>query len=1739
MKSTSAIVPAFAEGRGHLRASGVRWGRTSVLVTAALVVAIACAMLAWTAGSAQAFTQVQVDSGFGTLSGTPAIGGTFNQPGGIAVRQSTGQIYVMDRTNRRIQRFSPTGVFQRAWGWDVVQTGGSGDDNVAPANQFEICTVAAECQVGSTGSGAGQFGASNSVQGIALDPATGAVYVTDAVNSRIQKFDADGNFLRMWGRDVVSTGSGNADERQAVTVNATAGTFTLTFSAQTTAPIAFDAPAATVQTALEALSNLDPGDVVVTGGPGGAGGATPYVVQFGGARANVDVAAMTASAAGLTGTVTVTTPLAGGVGFEICVPGSGDVCKTGTAGALAGEMASQAATAVATDTAGNVYIGERTPNRRIQKYDSDGNPLRAWSWDAVSAGPGNDTVAPLNEFEICVLANGDVCKAGTTGTGLGQFSSATGVFYLAIDSTNRVYVSDTSGNRVQRFQSDGTSPESFGAAELTGASVTTGPQQIAVDRSDDHVYVVKLDPDAAEVQVKELLPDGTLVPDGGDGDTVPDGLHAAGEGITASSVAGIALDQSLTRMYLTSTQTRHWVLVLDDDGGIQPADSTILPATDVEAHSATVNATVNPNGFSTTYRFEYSQDGVGWTPLGSFQSAGNGTSDVPVSAPVEGLEANSLYRVRIVVQTLFAGNSTSPELTFATDVVPPDVTTGAAQRVTSGSAEVRGLINPNNLPTTYWVEYGKTTSYGSRAPVPDGSAGSEGLEELFVVELEGLDAAKTYHYRFVASNSKGTSFGANRELTTRAATSPGGDRAYEMVTPPDKAGRLGGGQELADDARVAIPSPDGESVLFSISYVLLDADAGSGIPQFSNASLIERSPGGWQGEAVVDIPSHDPVVGGLGTAVGISSDLTAQAWELDEALFDNGSPLGVRLFGDTGGYNGSGWYNWLTEDSLVPGVTGEDRALLTDNGAQLLRWDRAYRGLLEDPDTVGTEDPSVNQLPGGEGGAALYKQEGAGDGPRHLVNECSGSGAGATLVPMVDDKGNNNLPLSAGNVTTTAGSPTVTVDSLLTPDPFAVGQLVDETVDTGAQFPAGTSIVGVSGNTLTLSAPAAGSTSGGVLVANANPNDDEVAGQECAEGSVTSARGAIAGGGAFTGTFGGVLRTSMSVDGDRVFFTSPDPAADGVPSTCGSTAGPATSCPPQLFVRQYDSDGDATVRWISRSRSVAEGDNRYGGGIVDGQHPSLFSGAAFEGASSDGQAVYFRTNQPLTPDDPNATGTPGPKLAGTPSNSSWDLYRYELPGDTETDPGGGTLTRVSGGPDDGDGDADPGDFDPNVVDPAAGVSMRFLSEDGQKAYFVTRGAIGSLGDSWNDAPEGGATTPSGTAGTTATRNLYLYDAAESGNDRWRFVAQLPYSGAGASVDACASSSAGSGMPAGFEDGTRARNVNCVHGLPSGDVIAFETTGQLTDDDEDTASDIYLYDAAADQLTRVTAPSDGDTGYVCDNTVSPESLCNGTMGEDPTWTFYEQVGLSGAQSQNFAVYDGELSFFFESRVPFADEDDNGTGMDVYEWRNGELSLVSPGTDGDEGFFSGNTLDGEDVFFATAGRIDPREIDADFDIYDARIGGGIPLPPSPTPCDALAGGCQAGSGGGAVQGPTTSDEPGGGGNVVPGDRVSLSLARPGSRAQRRAIRSGVLAVRITASGPGVARVSAKGSIGGKLRSVGTARKRIAKAGVATLRLRLSSQARAHLRRTGSLRLTLTARMPNARPRSVTLRIKGGNR
>lgn len=113
--------------------------------------------------------------------------------------------------------------------------------------------------------------------------------------------NADERYIVESGTVLVLTGGTN--EVQLITVDATGGTFTISFGGSTTGAIAEAAAAATVQAALEALASIGTGNVTVTGSAGG-----PFTITFVGALARTNVAQVTTNSASLTGGAATATP---------------------------------------------------------------------------------------------------------------------------------------------------------------------------------------------------------------------------------------------------------------------------------------------------------------------------------------------------------------------------------------------------------------------------------------------------------------------------------------------------------------------------------------------------------------------------------------------------------------------------------------------------------------------------------------------------------------------------------------------------------------------------------------------------------------------------------------------------------------------------------------------------------------------------------------------------------------------------------------------------------------------------------------------------------------------------------------------------------------------------------------------------------------------------------------------------------------------------------------------------------------------------------------------------------------------------------------------------------------------------------------------------------------------------------------------------------------------------------------
>jgi hypothetical protein len=197
--------------------------------------------------------------------------------------------------------------------------------------------------------------------------------------------------------------------------------------------------------------------------------------------------------------------------------------------------------------------------------------------------------------------------------------------------------------------------------------------------------------------------------------------------------------------------------------------ATTGPVVSLTSSSANVTGTVNPNGESTTYSFQFGTT----TAYGSQtnpQSAGAGTQNLVVSATLTGLRPGTTYHYRLIA-TNASGTTVGADAMFTTlgppppaQPPPPTATTRSAIFVGSARATVRGTVNPRRAQTTYYFEFGLTAAYGSQTPARSLSAGNRSRSVR--ATLTGLQAGQTYHYRVVAKNANGEGLGADRTFTT-------------------------------------------------------------------------------------------------------------------------------------------------------------------------------------------------------------------------------------------------------------------------------------------------------------------------------------------------------------------------------------------------------------------------------------------------------------------------------------------------------------------------------------------------------------------------------------------------------------------------------------------------------------------------------------------------------------------------------------------------------------------------------------------------------------------------------------------------------------------------------------------------------------------------------------------------------------------------------------------------------------
>ena len=439
--------------------------------------------------------------------------GELSHPQDGAVAPS-GDVYVSDTSNDRVEEFSPTGEFIRVWGSAgtgngqfesprgvaVVASGEEkGDVYVVDAENERVQEFSSEGkymrQFGSEGGGNGQFGHKSvwgweGPDGVAVAP-NGEVYVADEANHDVQVFAPKGatemEFKRKWG----SEGRGNGE-----------------FAALHGIAVAPDGNVYVAEEGNPRVQEFSPeGKFITTWGSEGTGNGqfrSPHGVS---AASNGDIYVADE----------------GNNRVEEFSPTGGFVTTWGSGGTEPGEFSGPSDVAVA--SSGIVYVVDRD-NNRIEAF-AQPSPAYERSFGSVGNGngelshPQDGAVAPSGDVYVSDTSNdrveefsptGEFIRVwGSAGTGNGQFESPRGVAVVASgEEKGDVYVVDAENERVQEFSSEGKYMRQFGSegggnGQFGHKSVWgwEGPDGVAVAPNGE-VYVA----DEANHDVQVFAPKG-------------------------------------------------------------------------------------------------------------------------------------------------------------------------------------------------------------------------------------------------------------------------------------------------------------------------------------------------------------------------------------------------------------------------------------------------------------------------------------------------------------------------------------------------------------------------------------------------------------------------------------------------------------------------------------------------------------------------------------------------------------------------------------------------------------------------------------------------------------------------------------------------------------------------------------------------------------------------------------------------------------------------------------------------------------------------------------------------------------------------------------------------------------------------------------------------------------------------------------------------------------------------------
>jgi hypothetical protein len=350
--------------------------------------------------------------------------------------------------------------------------------------------------------------------------------------------------------------------------------------------------------------------------------------------------------------------------------------------------------------------------------------------------------------------------------------------------------------------------------------------------------------------------------------------------------------------------------------------------------------------------------------------------------------------------------------------------------------------------------------------------------------------------------------------------------------------------------------------------------------------------------------------------------------------------------------------------------------------------------------------------------------------------------------------------------------------------------------------------------------------------------------------------------------------------------------------------------------------------------------------------PSGVGDDRFQGASVDQSKVYFTTNRQLVGSDLDSGSECN---AGIGVSSACDLYLYD-----RTEPPGERLIQASAG-ENVAGKHDAGK-EAKVLDGTVAISG-----DGSHVYFAAEGVLSD-----DESPEG----KSAGEYPASTPKLYLYRRDESHPDGdLAFIGPLDLGDRATSDQGNLWGGVGTFANAAYPIPATGK-ANGVEVGGDGHVLLFISRAALSADDTDgNRSDVYRYDADADELRRLSK-------------ARPGGLDGGPFAvEGGSRKVLDPLGTDFAEESRWVSEDGQTVVFDTAEALI--RGDRNESFDSYLWRDGRLVRLPGGN-------PTMSHDGSTVAFTTGAQLLPQDGDGVGDVYVARVGGGSPTPALPLAC-----------------------------------------------------------------------------------------------------------------------------------------------